>query len=69
MAVGPGSKFWDICFIAEYPNVATFIEMMRDPICHEAMTHRQAGVIDSRLIRPRQMSCGAGFANPDAVVD
>lgn len=36
MVVGPESERWDTCFIAEYPSVGTFIEMMRDPIYREA---------------------------------
>lgn len=49
--VGPASQTWDICFIAEYPSVEAFADMMRDPVYHEAMAHRQAGVLDSRLVR------------------
>jgi hypothetical protein len=62
--VGPESERWDTCFIAEYPSVASFIEMMREPLYREAMTHRQAGVADSRLVRLQPMPAGAGFADP-----
>jgi uncharacterized protein (DUF1330 family) len=65
-AVGPDSECWDICFIAEYPSVSAFIELMRDPIYREAMTHRLAGVVNSRLVRLRPMAEGAGFADPEA---
>jgi uncharacterized protein (DUF1330 family) len=64
MVVGPNSECWDICFIAEYPSVSEFTEMMRDPTYREAMTHRQAAVSDSRLVRMMPMVSGSGFANP-----
>jgi hypothetical protein len=41
---------WDHCFIAEYPSVSAFVEMIRDPVYREAVKHRQAAVADSRLI-------------------
>jgi uncharacterized protein (DUF1330 family) len=64
MVVGPDSENWDICFIAEYPSVSAFVEMMRDPTYREAMTHRQVAVADSRLVRMMPMASGFGFANP-----
>ena len=30
--IGPGDERWDLCFIARYPNVAAFVEMIRDPV-------------------------------------
>jgi len=62
--VGPSAEAWDICFIAEYPSVAAFVEMMRDPVYREAMTHRQAGVEDSRLIRFSHEPAGQSFWVP-----
>jgi len=67
--VGPDSECWDVCFIAEYPSVSAFIELMRDPLYREAMTHRLAGVVDSRLVRLRPMAAGAGFADPEAAAN
>ena len=64
MAIGPAGERWDVCFIAEYPSVDSFVEMMRDPIYREAMAHRQAAVADSRLVRLLPMDNGSGFANP-----
>lgn len=49
--VGPQSEVWDIAFVAEYPSVESFLDMMRNPTYQEAMSHRQAGVLDSRLVR------------------
>lgn len=60
--IGPDSERWDECFIAEYPSVAAFVEMLRDPIYREAVKHRQAAVADSRLIRLAPAAAGMGFA-------
>lgn len=59
--IGPGDERWDHCFIAEYPSVAAFVEMIRDPVYREAVKHRQAAVEDSRLIRLASLPAGAGF--------
>jgi uncharacterized protein (DUF1330 family) len=61
MLIGPADERWDHCFIAEYPSVAAFVEMIRDPAYREAVKHRQAAVADSRLIRLAPGSAGAGF--------
>jgi uncharacterized protein (DUF1330 family) len=60
--VGPPEEKWDVCFIAEYPSAAAFVEMMTDGVYREAMIHRQAGVLDSRLIRLAPQATGTGFA-------
>ena len=44
MLIGPEAERWDHCFIAEYPSVAAFAEMIRDPLYREAVKHRQAAV-------------------------
>ena len=61
MLIGPSDERWDECFIAEYPSVSAFVEMLRDPIYREAVKHRQAAVLDSRLIRLEPSKVGAGF--------
>ena len=61
MLIGPSDERWDLCFIAEYPSVAAFVEMIRDPIYREAVKHRQAAVEDSRLIRLAPGAAGASF--------
>jgi uncharacterized protein (DUF1330 family) len=61
MLIGPGEEKWDIAFIAEYPSVSAFVEMIRDPVYREAVKHRQAAVADSRLIRLAPLASGAGF--------
>ena len=66
MLIGPSTERWDHCFIAEYPSVAAFVEMIRDPVYREAVKHRQAAVEDSRLIRTAPMQVGATFGEiPD----
>ena len=61
MLIGPEDEGWDECFIAEYPSVEAFVEMIRDPLYREAVKHRQAAVLDSRLIRLAPASLGSGF--------
>ena len=61
MLIGPQDEHWDHCFIAEYPQVASFVEMIRDPVYREAVKHRQAAVADSRLIRTKPLPVGGGF--------
>jgi uncharacterized protein (DUF1330 family) len=59
--IGPSHERWDHCFIAEYPSVAAFVEMIRDPVYREAVKHRQAAVEDSRLIRLKPLAPGKTF--------
>jgi uncharacterized protein (DUF1330 family) len=59
--IGPSDERWDECFIAQYPSVAAFVEMIRDPVYREAVKHRQAAVLDSRLIRLASAAAGSGF--------
>jgi uncharacterized protein (DUF1330 family) len=66
MLIGPSEERWDHCFIAQYPSVAAFVEMIRDPVYREAVKHRQAAVEDSRLIRLAPLPVGATFGEiPD----
>lgn len=65
MLIGPDSEQWDECFIAEYPSVAAFVEMIRDPVYREAVKHRQAAVRDSRLVRMQPAESGSGFGGAD----
>jgi uncharacterized protein (DUF1330 family) len=61
MLIGPMEERWDLCFIAQYPTVAAFVAMIRDPVYREAVKRRQAGVEDSRLIRLAPGAVGVGF--------
>jgi uncharacterized protein (DUF1330 family) len=60
--VGPKSEVWDIAFVAEYPNVQAFMGMMKEPTYRDAMIHRQAAVLDSRLVRFQSGASGQSFA-------
>ena len=62
MLIGPAEERWDLCFIAQYPSLAAFVEMIRDPVYREAVKHRQAAVEDSRLVRLAPGPAGEGFA-------
>jgi len=61
VVTGPTDEHWDIAFIAEYPNAATFLAMVTNPDYREWVKHRQAAVADSRLIRMRPITPGDGF--------
>mgnify|MGYP001553567532 FL=1 len=60
--IGPSDEHWDIAFIARYPSAAAFLEMVTDPDYRVAVKHRQAAVLDSRLIRTAEVDAGSGFA-------
>lgn len=59
--IGPAEESWDEVFVAEYPSMDAFVEMLRDPVYREAVKHRQAAVEDSRLIRCAPAEAGAKF--------
>ena len=64
MLIGPKDTRWDLVFIARYPTAGAFLEMVTDPQYREAVKHRQAAVLDSRLIRTMETAVGQGFAVP-----
>ena len=61
--IGPADERWDAIFVARYPTAGAFLEMVTDPDYRIAVKHRQAAVLDSRLIRTRATGKGAGFAD------
>ena len=61
MLIGPTSERWDHAFIARYPSAHAFLEMVTDPAYREAVVHRQAAVLTSRLIRCRPADTGTAF--------
>ena len=61
MLIGPDDKNWDICFIAEYPDPEAFVDMVKDAEYQKAVIHRQAAVLDSRLIRMKPHDVGESF--------
>lgn len=62
MLIGPKDKRWDLIFVARYPTAGAFLEMVTDPDYRIAVKHRQAAVLDSRLIRTVEAGEGEGFA-------
>ena len=61
MLIGPAGKKWDLIFIARYPTASAFLEMVTDPDYQLAVRHRQAAVLDSRLIRTSEVAFSEGF--------
>ncbi|MEQ9693256.1 DUF1330 domain-containing protein [Shimia sp. SDUM112013] len=62
MVIGPkDNEDWDLCFIAEYPSVQAFVDMLKDPDYRKAMVHRQVAVADSRLVRMQPADTGGTF--------
>lgn len=62
MLIGPdSSEDWDIAFIAEYPDAATFMTMMGDPEYQAVTHHRTAAVKTSRLIRMSAITAREAF--------
>ena len=61
IVTGPQGEYWDLAFIAEYPNAGAFLAMVTDPEYREHVKHRQAAVEDSRLIRLAPLTPGEGF--------
>lgn len=60
--IGPADERWDAAFVARYPTAAAFLEMVTDPDYRQAVVHRQAAVLTSRLIRHAPRPAGTGFA-------
>jgi len=48
-----GDEDWDDIFMVQYPSIAAFIEMQRDPEYQAAAAHRSAALEDSRLFMLR----------------
>ena len=59
--IGPADEAWDLAFIAAYPSGEAFLTMLRDAEYKAAVIHRQAAVLDSRLIRCEPFEAGTGF--------
>lgn len=58
---GPKDERWHMIFVARYPTAGAFFEMLTDPDYRIAVKHRQAAVLDSRLIRTVETEPGEGF--------
>jgi uncharacterized protein (DUF1330 family) len=59
--IGPQDEAWDACFIARYPTAHAFLAMISDPEYQNAVVHRSAGVMTSRLLRTQPAEGGAAF--------
>ncbi|MEM9278702.1 MAG: DUF1330 domain-containing protein [Pseudomonadota bacterium] len=59
--IGPAEERWDIAFIAEYPSGDAFVEMVKNPEYQQAVVHRTAAVLDSRLVRMEPKAAGNAF--------
>ncbi len=59
--IGPADEAWHIAFIARYPTVGAFLQMVTDPAYQAIVFHRQAAVEDSRLIPLGDLPGGAQF--------
>ena len=64
--IGPVDEVWDLAFIAAYPSGDAFVAMLRDPEYRLAVVHRQAAVLESRLIRCEPRGPGAAFGEDSA---
>lgn len=59
--IGPPDEAWDTMFIAQYPTSAAFLAMVTDPEYQLAVVHRQAAVMDSRLVRTSPLPANGVF--------
>ena len=59
--IGDASEQWDTMFIAQYPNSSAFLAMVTDPEYQLAVVHRQAAVMNSRLIRSAPLPVSGTF--------
>jgi uncharacterized protein (DUF1330 family) len=60
--IGPTDPSWDLVFVAYYPSVRSFLEMVKSPEYQGATRHRTAALADSRLIGCSELSAGSSFA-------
>lgn len=61
IVIGPDDERWDLAFVAEYPGVEAFANMVKNPGYQAVVYHRQAAVKTSRLIRMHPGSPGKLF--------
>ena len=59
--IGPSDESWDQVFIARYPNAGALLEMVTDTVYQQAVKHRQAAVLTSRLQRFGELELGDTF--------
>ena len=59
--VGPENESWDLVFMAQYPSVQSFLDMIQDPEYLASLKHRTAAVDTSRLICARANEDGGVY--------
>lgn len=62
MLVGPTDESWSLAFIAYYPSVQAFTDMVKSSEYQEAARHRTAALADGRLVVLAQLVAGSSFA-------
>ena len=48
--IAPGEEIWDAAALVQYPNADAYLTMKATPEYQAARLHRQAALVDSRLI-------------------
>lgn len=60
--IGPTDEPWSLAFVACYPTVQAFIDMVKSEEYQRATRHRSAALADSRLIVCSPLQAGSSFA-------
>lgn len=60
--IGPDDDEWDYAFIAYYPTLLNFVNMVKSPQYQAAARHRSAAASDSRILVCAQLEAGVSFA-------
>jgi uncharacterized protein (DUF1330 family) len=63
--IGPTEDNWDLAFLAYYPSLKSFTDMVKSDAYQKATKHRSAAVADSRLVVCKELSTGPSFAPLD----
>lgn len=62
MLTGPAEARWDASFIMRFPGANAFFAMLKDPEYQVGRIHRDAALVDSRLMRlAARPADGEGF--------
>lgn len=60
--IGPSDEHWSLAFIAFYPTVQAFLDMVKSAEYQRATRHRSAALLDGRLICCSQLQAGKSFS-------
>ncbi len=55
MLIGPDDKDWHLAVLVRYPSARTFVDMVTSEDYQAIMHHRQAALLDSRLIAHEEL--------------